>query len=168
MVQSPVITVSVVIIVLVFSVAVVYFSGAPYGPTGTGTTGRFTSTSIITSTSATSTTKVSVFRIQIPLHSGVPPPGFNVTNLLTGTFRYRFNFTVVVGVNNTIRWVNDDSIDHTVSSFVIPNGAEQFNSGLIPPGGKFSVVLVVPGEYRYTCIWHPFLAGEIRVMPASS
>ena len=105
--------------------------------------------------------------IEIPPHSGVAPPGFDVTSLLTGTFRYIFNFTVVLGVNNTIRWFNNDTVDHTVSAFIAPDGAQQFNSGLILPGGTFSVVLTVPGEYRYTCIWHPYLTGEIRVMAAS-
>lgn len=99
----------------------------------------------------------------IPQGSSVPPASFNVTNLLTGTYRYPFNFTIVIGVNNTIEWVNHDLVDHTVTSFITPSGAQTFDSGLIPPNGKFTITLTVPGVYKYTCMWHPWLAGEITV-----
>ena len=82
---------------------------------------------------------------------------------MTGSYRFPFNFTVVVGSNNTIEWVNDDSVAHTVSSFLVPMGAAAFNSDFIQPKGNFSVNLTVPGVYKYTCIWHPWLAGEITV-----
>lgn len=165
MVKSSVLAFSVVL-VLVISVSYVYlwgFDGAGSPGTSATTSSSFSNTSVSTST----VSKMNVLEIQIPPHSTVPPPGFNVTNLLTGSFRYLFNYTVVIGVNNTIRWVNKDFVDHTASSFVVPSGAEQFNSGLIKPNGTYSTVLAVPGVYKYTCIWHPFLAGEIRVMAAT-
>ena len=147
----------VVVLLVASSSAYVYLSGL-YGPMGTVTT--------VTGTDTTSA-RITVVDVQIPPHSSVPPPGFNISKLLTGDFKYIFNYTVVIGINNTVRWVNKDSIDHTVSSFIIPDGAEQFNSGLIPPDGDFSTTLVVPGVYKYTCMWHPFLAGEIRVRAAT-
>jgi len=165
MVSNPVLAVSIIVIIIASTASVAYFS--PF-TTGNGTTPTRSSTSSTSrSTIATSSSSLGVFEIQIPPKSTIPPPGFNVTSLLTGTFHYKFNYTVVIGVNNSILWVNNDTVDHTVTSFVIPTGAAQFNSGLIAPGGTFSAILVVPGEYRYTCAWHPFLAGEIRVMAAT-
>jgi hypothetical protein len=105
----------------------------------------------------------SIVKISIPPYSGRAPVGFNVTDLLTGRYRYRWNFTVVVGINNTVSWINNDTIEHTVSAFSVPSGAEPFNSALIAPGESFTVTLSVPGVYKYTCMWHPWLAGEITV-----
>jgi plastocyanin len=102
--------------------------------------------------------------VVIPQGARVPPAQFNVTELLTNKYPYPVNFTVALGVNNTIEWLNNDTVDHTVSSFVTPSGAQTWSSGLIPPGGTFTQVLTVPGVYKYTCIWHPWLSGEIRVV----
>jgi hypothetical protein len=165
MVSNVVLAVSIIVIILASSATVAYLS--PF-TNGNGTTPTSSSTSSsYRSTSATSSGSLGAFEIVIPPKSTIPPPGFNITSLLTGTFHYKFNYTVVIGVNNSIVWVNNDTVDHTVTSFIIPNGAVQFNSGLIAPGGTFSTILVVPGEYRYTCAWHPFLAGEIRVIAAT-
>jgi plastocyanin len=101
--------------------------------------------------------------VSIGKGAAVEPSGFNVTQLLTGAFHYRYNFTVVIGVNNTVTWLNNDAVAHTVSSFVVPDGAKSFNSDLILPQGTFTVTLTVPGVYKYTCIWHPWLAGQITV-----
>jgi len=90
-------------------------------------------------------------------------------NFLTGRYPYLFsNVTVTVGVNNSIVWVNDDTVGpgHTVTDLVAPAGASKFNSGLILSGKTFSVTLTVPGVYRYTCAWHNWLAGQITVEPA--
>jgi hypothetical protein len=99
----------------------------------------------------------------IPQGARIAPPQFNVTELLTNKYAYPFNFTVVLGVNNTVEWLNHDITEHTVSSFVVPTGAQTWSSGLIQPNGTFTQTLTVPGIYKYTCIWHPWLAGEIRV-----
>ena len=101
--------------------------------------------------------------ITIPAGANVVPHGFNVTDLLNGRYHYPWNTTVVLGVNNTISWDNADDEAHTVSSFIVPSGAAAFNSNLIAPGQTFSVKLNVPGSYKYTCMWHPWLAGEIVV-----
>ncbi len=65
--------------------------------------------------------------------------------------------TVVIGVNNTIKWTNDDSTAHTVVSTSVPSGAQSFgsSSALIQPGGTFTVTLTVAGTYQYHCSIHP-------------
>ncbi len=103
--------------------------------------------------------------ISIPKGSLIEPVGFSARSFQAGTYRYPFNFTVILGVNNTLEWVNNDSVAHTVTAFIVPPGASAFNSGLIPPGKMFSATLTVPGIYKYTCAWHNWLAGQITVKP---
>jgi plastocyanin len=104
--------------------------------------------------------------IHIPKGSGIPPPNWvDFRNLTSPTFHYR-NTTVTIGVNNTMEWVNDDNEAHTVTSFQVPTGASTFNSGFVFPGKTFIMTLTVPGVYRYVCVWHNWLAGQIIVKPA--
>ncbi|MDA4125257.1 MAG: cupredoxin domain-containing protein [Thaumarchaeota archaeon] len=63
--------------------------------------------------------------------------------------------TVVVGVNNTIQWTNQDSAAHTVTSTSIPSGASSFDSGNLNAGATFTVTLTTPGTYHYLCSIHP-------------
>jgi hypothetical protein len=110
-----------------------------------------------------SSNKPAVTVISIPKGSAIHPLGFNLTQLLTNTYHFPFNFTVVIGVNNTIEWINNDVVEHTVTAFIGPAGSSMFNSGLILPGKSFSATLTVPGIYKYTCAWHQWLAGQISV-----
>jgi hypothetical protein len=101
--------------------------------------------------------------ISIPEGSDIEPSAFNVTTLLTASYRFPVNITLILGVNNTVQWRNADDVTHTVSSYVVPKEGQAFNSDLIPPGGTFEVTLTAPGTYRYACIWHPWVAGQITV-----
>ncbi len=119
---------------------------------------------------ASASVKSSVTVIRIPRGSSTEPIGFNVrdfqTNFVSGPYPFPVDRTVMVGVNNTIEWVNDDAVGHTATALVAPAGALKFNSGLILEGKTFSVTLTVPGVYKYTCAWHNWLAGQITVNPA--
>jgi len=76
---------------------------------------------------------------------------------------------VVVGVNNTITWTNNDvGHNHTVTSMEIPPGAVPFNSGNMVKNATFTVTLTVPGVYRYGCSYHPWMTGVIDVETAST
>ncbi len=78
-------------------------------------------------------------------------------------------FTVVVGVNNTITWTNNDvGHNHTVTSQIIPTGAAPFNSGNMVKNATYTVTLTVPGLYRYGCSYHPWMAGIIDVVASKS
>ena len=102
--------------------------------------------------------------IHIPKGAGVPPPNWvDFRNLTSPTFHYPVNITVVIGVNNTIEWVNDDNQAHTVTSLQVPTGASTFNSEFVFPGKTFMLTLTVPGVYKYVCAWHNWLAGQITV-----
>lgn len=77
--------------------------------------------------------------------------------------------TVIVGVNNTVVWTNDDSVEHTVKSENIPAGAVAFASGLLSTGQTFTVTLTVPGTYTYECTIHPaWMQATIIVLSGSN
>ena len=76
--------------------------------------------------------------------------------------------TVVVGVNNTIVWVDQDSsASHTVTALSVPAGATKLDSGtsqLLNDGSTFTVTLTLPGTYTYDCSIHPaWMRGTIIV-----
>jgi plastocyanin len=71
--------------------------------------------------------------------------------------------TVVIGVNNTVIWANDDVAVHTVTSSTIPAGAQSFDDGSLSPGSTFSVTFTVPGTYQYYCSIHPWMTGTVIV-----
>ncbi len=67
--------------------------------------------------------------------------------------------TVVVGVNNTVVWTNDDSVFHTVTA---TDGS--FNSGTIFSGQTWSHTFTQPGTYSYYfCQYHPWMKGTVIV-----
>jgi plastocyanin len=86
------------------------------------------------------------------------------------------SITVLIGVNNTVTWTNDDSVDHTVTSLSVPVGATAFDSGELSPGmgmpwqtpagEDFTQTFTVPGTYQYHCTQHAWMTGTVIVIPA--
>jgi len=66
--------------------------------------------------------------------------------------------TVVIGVNNTVTWVNNDSAPHTVTA---DDGS--FDSGNIAPAGTFTFTFTRPGTYEYYCAYHNWMLGTVIV-----
>jgi len=66
--------------------------------------------------------------------------------------------TVVVGVNSTVTWVNNDIAPHTVTA----NDAS-FDSGNVSPGQSFTFTFTTPGTYQYHCVYHPWMTGTVIV-----
>ena len=73
------------------------------------------------------------------------------------------NITVVIGLNNTVVWTNNDGSIHTVTSSTVPAGATPFDSGLLNPGETFSYTFLTPGAYEYHCTVHPWMTGFVTV-----
>jgi plastocyanin len=65
---------------------------------------------------------------------------------------------IAVSVGGTLTWTNNDSTTHTS---VADGGA--WNSGLIAPGGKFSMTFSAPGSFPYHCSIHPGMVGTVTV-----
>ena len=64
-----------------------------------------------------------------------------------------------VPAGTRVRWTNDDSIPHTVTSS--PPGL--FDSGPIQPGDRFEYIFDTPGTYDYICSLHPAMQGTVVV-----
>jgi len=71
--------------------------------------------------------------------------------------------TIVIGVNNTVVWKNEDSDWHTAHSNI-----PEFNSGLIQPGDSFTHTFQRTGIYPYHCDPHPWMTGIVTVKSATS
>jgi plastocyanin len=87
--------------------------------------------------------------------------------------------TVIIGVNNTVRWTNNDDVS---SSVVADNATEdpdfaadtQFAFGSVPanatnylqPGQSFEFTFNRPGEFHYHSEPHPWLRGIVIVLSA--
>jgi plastocyanin len=71
--------------------------------------------------------------------------------------------TIVVGVNNTVVWKNEDSDWHTAHSNI-----PEFNSGLIQPGNSFTHTFQRAGTYPYHCDPHPWMTGVVIVKAGTS
>ena len=70
---------------------------------------------------------------------------------------------VMIGVNNTIVWKNEDSDWHTAHSNI-----PEFNSGLIQAGDSFSHTFLRAGVYPYHCDPHPWMTGVVTVVGTST
>jgi plastocyanin len=94
-------------------------------------------------------------KVSMPNGAGDPanPPGYAPAKI-----------TLVIGVNNTVTWSNDDTSSHTVSSSSVPSGASPFDSGNMSPGATFNYKFTVPGTYQYKCNYHSWMTGTITVV----
>jgi plastocyanin len=78
---------------------------------------------------------------------------------------------VVIGMNNTVQWVNEDVVPHTVTSdtrYTDPisgdfNILTQVEGGFILGGKTFEFTFTEPGEYGYHGEPHPWIQGTIIV-----
>jgi len=73
------------------------------------------------------------------------------------------NFLVIIGVNNTVKFVNEDSTNHTVTS-----ADGNFNSGNIVPGGAWVHTFNTPGTFTFKCIYHSWMTGTVTVVSPTS
>jgi plastocyanin len=68
---------------------------------------------------------------------------------------------VALPAGMSVVWFNDDSNPHTVTT--ISSAPEQFDSGIIPPGGFSVMTFTKPGLYIYYDKLNPSLEGSIIV-----
>jgi plastocyanin len=67
--------------------------------------------------------------------------------------------TVVIGVNNTVQWTNNDTTLHTVTS--VTSGV--FGSPAISPGQTYIYTFTTAGTFNYYCTFHNFMKGVVIV-----
>lgn len=75
--------------------------------------------------------------------------------------------TVVMGLNNTVMWTNQDQAVHTVTGTGWGVVVTSTYLG-IPPGGNFTYTFTTPGTYQYHCIYHPGMIGTVVVKSGSA
>jgi plastocyanin len=124
--------------------------------TGGGQTSQTASTTTSSATNATTTVGPST---SSSASSGVAAAivkgaGTNVSSLGFSPSR----MAVVMGVNNTITWTNDDISPHTVTAT-----DKSFDSGNLNPGQSFTYTFSKPGTYDYICIYHSWMKGTVVV-----
>ncbi|HUW10413.1 MAG TPA: cupredoxin domain-containing protein [Anaerolineae bacterium] len=66
--------------------------------------------------------------------------------------------SIVVSSGTTVRWTNNDRVQHTVTS-----DTGLFDSDALQPGETFDRSSAAPGTYRYHCTFHPSMTGTIVV-----
>lgn len=71
------------------------------------------------------------------------------------------NITVVIGVNNTVEWTNNDTAAHTVTSR--PGDPAAFTQ-VLAPGTTFIYTFNSPGVYNYYCTFHDWMHGTVTVV----
>jgi plastocyanin len=81
--------------------------------------------------------------------------------------------TVVIGVNNTVMWENNDTVSgvgtaHTVTDVTQPSGGGFVGSGNLPVNKSYSFTFTVPGTYQYDCSYHAWMKGTVIVLAAST
>ncbi len=88
--------------------------------------------------------------VTIPLGSGTntSSPGYSPSTI-----------TVVIGVNNTVIWVNTDTVPHTVTS----DSSNVFDSGNMNANQTFTYTLNTAGKYAYHCTYHSWMHGTVIV-----
>ena len=104
-----------------------------------------------TTTVASSTTTASGAAVAVSIVQGAANPpnkGFAPDNI-----------TLVIGVNNTVTWTNNDSSIHTVTA-----NDGSFNSGYLNPADSFTYTFTKPGVYEYHCQIHPWMVGYVTVL----
>ena len=89
------------------------------------------------------------------------------------------NMKVIIGLNNTVRWVNEDDLPYTVASdndykdpvtgipFTTESRSLQDGGPFIMPrGGYYEFTFNEPGVFPYHSIPHPQLKGSVVVSKA--
>ncbi len=77
--------------------------------------------------------------------------------------------TVVIGVNNTVEWINNDTLAgkgtaHTVTDTTQPSGGGFVGSGNLDANQSWSFTFTVPGTYQYHCGYHSWMSGTVVVL----
>ncbi|MGH8300282.1 MAG: cupredoxin domain-containing protein [Steroidobacteraceae bacterium] len=92
-------------------------------------------------------------------HAGQPakPGASRVRTVVIEGLRFNPG-RLVVSPGERIEWTNRDPFPHTVTA-----SDGRFDSHAIPAGGSWTYVARKPGEYDYTCTFHPTMKGVIVV-----
>ena len=116
--------------------------------------------------------------VNVTIVSGASSPYSGYASGSTTLYGYNpQSVTLVIGVNNTVVFTNQDAAFHTATS--ASSDPASFNSqcldgvGAPCPSGQgagvstFQFTFTVAGTYLYHCIYHPWMQGKIVVVQGS-
>jgi plastocyanin len=71
--------------------------------------------------------------------------------------------TLTVAKGTTVRWTNDDSVNHDVTKTGGPGPDFSSGQGNLAKGATYQQTLKTPGTIKYQCTVHPGMTGSITV-----
>ena len=74
---------------------------------------------------------------------------------------------MTIPAGTAVEWKNVSAQTHSVSNYSTHPQAATWEDALLQPGGEFSHLFSVPGEYGFVCIFHQEV-GYITVVPAET
>jgi plastocyanin len=126
--------------------------------------GSSKSSSTTSSTSSTSTPKSGVV-VNGKINYASPPANAPVKSGLVNIAYHEISIepdTLKVKVGSTIKWTNQDPVEHNVTS---ASGPTKFASKNFGEGGTFEIKVDKPGVIHYRCTLHPAtMNGTIEVV----
>jgi plastocyanin/predicted lipoprotein with Yx(FWY)xxD motif len=142
-----------------------YYVGdkAPGQITGQGKGNFYACCSVVAATTTTSSSSTSSSAAAAVSKVTIPSGAYDNQSSQGNLGFYPNTITVVIGINNTVMWTNNDIATHTVTSSSVPAGAQSFDDESLNPGSTFSVTLTIAGTYQYHCNIHPWMHGTIIV-----
>jgi plastocyanin len=94
-----------------------------------------------------------------------PPAGSVLVVMVSGAYFNQSmgfspaNITLVLGVNSTVMFYNNDVAVHTATAL-----DKSFNTGDILAGQSVTVTFNTTGTFSYYCIYHLWMVGSITVV----
>jgi plastocyanin len=70
---------------------------------------------------------------------------------------------LTVAKGSTVKWTNDDSVNHDVTKTGGPGPKFASGSGNLAQGATYKQTLTTPGTIKYVCTVHPGMTGTITV-----
>ncbi|MGQ0484020.1 MAG: cupredoxin domain-containing protein [Hyphomicrobiales bacterium] len=71
--------------------------------------------------------------------------------------------TLEVAVGTTVKWINGDDIEHSVTAGAPGQESGDFDSGFFKKGGSFEFTFKEPGTHTYFCKRHPSMKAAVTV-----
>lgn len=115
--------------------------------------------------------------LTVTIPKGAANPEVDITNL--SPRQWYDPREISININDTIRWINNDTEPHTVTSGLgggigslltnsqgKPNGL--FDTGLFAADTSATIIFNVSGTFNYFCTVHPWMEGIIHVTNAST
>jgi predicted secreted protein with PEFG-CTERM motif len=77
---------------------------------------------------------------------------------------------VNIAVGDTVTWTNNDKVGHTTTSGQPTDNqtGTVWDSSLVKAGGTYSFTFQNAGDYKYFCMVHPWMTGEVVVGGAAA